>query len=407
MFLLRVHSVDTETHLADAEDIEFYTTTSPSNPKFRERRGAVHLYRQASQSSLPIPTTRSTSLFVVAVPNYLSAAGFIRFAGFHLENVSYLLFIRNDGMGDRYSVLIELVNQSAADKFYFSLNGKRLNYVTSFLCIPLNTSNRPRSQAHLLKDSPRCLLAPFVSRDWTPDTGGILRTFCDHSFQRSCTSKWTYLSCTVCRFCQQQDERLFKGDGYVHQLNHSRVDGKLVEMNSRCTSVEGTCRSCGYGDDSGINEVIYSSKVEAVFDEYSQLLATELEKQRQTSRVIWISAQRKKCYCRGVQFIAFVTALVFSVKVNRKLIKDQQVWREKVKEMEEREASESRLLDERILDLQEQIRVLKVYIEAQNTLVGMTDSDSIGGGTVLPVPSSQSSCANGNRRHKKSGRRRN
>ncbi|KAK9027241.1 hypothetical protein V6N11_067080 [Hibiscus sabdariffa] len=374
MFLLRVHSVDTETHLADAEDIEFYTTTSPSNPKFRERRGAVHLYRQASQSSLPIPTTRSTSLFVVAVPNYLSAAGFIRFAGFHLENVSYLLFIRNDGMGDRYSVLIELVNQSAADKFYFSLNGKRF--------------------------SP-------AERDWTPDTGGILRTFCDHSFQRSCTSKWTYLSCTVCRFCQQQDERLFKGDGYVHQLNHSRVDGKLVEMNSRCTSVEGTCRSCGYGDDSGINEVIYSSKVEAVFDEYSQLLATELEKQRQTSRVIWISAQRKKCYCRGVQFIAFVTALVFSVKVNRKLIKDQQVWREKVKEMEEREASESRLLDERILDLQEQIRVLKVYIEAQNTLVGMTDSDSIGGGTVLPVPSSQSSCANGNRRHKKSGRRRN
>lgn len=30
-----------------------------------------------------------------------------------------------------------------------------------------------------------------------PDTSGILSTLCDHSFQCSCTSKWTYLSCQV------------------------------------------------------------------------------------------------------------------------------------------------------------------------------------------------------------------
>lgn len=30
-----------------------------------------------------------------------------------------------------------------------------------------------------------------------PDTSGILSTICDHSFQCSCTSKWTYLSCQV------------------------------------------------------------------------------------------------------------------------------------------------------------------------------------------------------------------
>lgn len=37
------------------------------------------------------------------------------------------LNIRNDGMEDRYSVLIELAAQSAADAFYFSLNGKRFS----------------------------------------------------------------------------------------------------------------------------------------------------------------------------------------------------------------------------------------------------------------------------------------
>ena len=53
-----------------------------------------------------------------------------------------------------------------------------------------------------------------------------------------------------------------------------------------------------------------------------------------------------------------------------------------------------------------QIRDLKVYIEAQKTLIDMADSDSIRGGTLLPVPPMQSSSAN-TRKHKKSGRRKN
>ena len=52
-----------------------------------------------------------------------------------------------------------------------------------------------------------------------------------------------------------------------------------------------------------------------------------------------------------------------------------------------------------------QIRDLTVYIEAQKTLNDMTDSDGIKGGTVLPVPSEQSSRASG-KKQTKSGRRR-
>lgn len=213
----------------------------------------------------------------------------------------------------------------------------------------------------------------------------------------------------------------YVGDGYVHRLTHSKVDGKPVEINSRCTSIEGTCHSCGYGDDSGINEAIYSSKVEAVFDEYSRLLATELEKQRQNYESLLAEAKGKRDSTIAEAVEKAVTSEMQDIQskldkcteeknalaeINRKLIKDQQVWHVKVKEIEEREASESRLMDEKILDLEEQVRDLKVYIEAQKTLTDMTDSDSIKGGTVLPVPSTQSSSTN-TRRHKKAGRRRN
>ncbi|XWS27033.1 hypothetical protein CRYUN_Cryun26dG0081100 [Craigia yunnanensis] len=64
MFILRVHSVDTEQPpITTTEEIEFYTTTSPSNPnpKFSERRGVVHLYRKASQTLAPVPLRSSSS----------------------------------------------------------------------------------------------------------------------------------------------------------------------------------------------------------------------------------------------------------------------------------------------------------------------------------------------------------
>lgn len=37
----------------------------------------------------------------------------------------FLHFLRNDGMEDRYSVLIRLMNQLTADGFYCSFNGKK------------------------------------------------------------------------------------------------------------------------------------------------------------------------------------------------------------------------------------------------------------------------------------------
>ncbi|OMO81163.1 Zinc finger, UBP-type [Corchorus capsularis] len=623
MFILRVHSVDTEQPIGSSEEIEFYATTSPSkpNPQISERRGVIHLYRKASKSSLPNPSTRSTTLFVVAVPNYLSAVDFIRFAGPHLDNIVHLLFIRNDGIEDRYSVIINLVDQSAADGFYRSLNGKRFSPAEAEFCHILfthsveytesceiastppveymesesceiastppveftesgeiastppveytesgetastppveftdastppveftesgetetastppveytesgeiastppveftesgetetastppveytesgeiastppveftesgetastpkvkftesgETASKPKPKVKFM-ELPTC---PICLERLDPDTSGILHTFCDHSFQCSCTSKWTYLSCTVCRFCQQQDEKPscsvcgslenlwiclicgfmgcgrykeghavrhwkdtqhcyslelisqqiwdYVGDKYAQRLNPSKVDGKSVEMSLHCTSLEGNCGSCGNGDDSGIREAIRHSKVEATFDEYSRLLATEWEKQRQNYESLLAEAKSKresliadavKTATSGMQDIQSELEQCTEEKnalaeINRDLIKNQKIWSNKVKEIEEREAAQLKLKDEIILDLEEQIRDIKVYIEAQKTLKDMTDSDGIKGGTLLPVPPTQSSSAN-TKKHKKSGRRRN
>lgn len=90
MFALRVHSVD------DNHPLSISSNPNPNpSPNLGERRGMVHLFRSLSlATALPRTTSRTTLLFVVAVPNYLSSDDFIRFCGSHIDEVSELLIIR-------------------------------------------------------------------------------------------------------------------------------------------------------------------------------------------------------------------------------------------------------------------------------------------------------------------------
>lgn len=56
----------------------------------------------------------------------------------------------------------------------------------------------------------------------------------------------------------------YVGDNYVHRLNQSKVDCKFGEMNPHCMSHEGECGTCEYDENSGFNDALYHSKVEAV-----------------------------------------------------------------------------------------------------------------------------------------------
>ncbi|XP_059432422.1 BRAP2 RING ZnF UBP domain-containing protein 1 isoform X1 [Corylus avellana] len=481
MFFLRVHSVDSE-HPAALEITEFRSTTSPSNPnldsKFSERRGIAHLFRSASHSSLPNPSSLSTVLFIVSVPNYLSFDGFIRFCGSRIDHVSQLLFIRNDGMEDRYSVLIRLVDQSTADGFYRNFNGKKFSPGEAEVCHILFMMSVEYTELAEIAGTPpagctELPTCPVCLERLDPDTSGILSTICDHSFQCPCISKWTYMSCQVCRFCQQQDEKPtcsvcrtsenlwvcmicgfvgcgrykerhairhwedtqhcysldirtqqiwdYAGDGYVHRLNQSKIDGKLAEMNSHCMSFEGDCGTCECSEDSGISGALFSSKVDAIMDEYNGLLATQLENQRLHYESLLVEAKSKVESSISEAVEKAVTSKMHDIQnklekrieeknavaeVNRNLIKNQEIWRKKVKETEEREAATLSSRDEKILDLEEQIRDLTVYLEAQKTLGNMSDADGIREGTLLPLPNKQTSPTN-RKRQTKSGRRRN
>ncbi|XP_022999396.1 BRCA1-associated protein [Cucurbita maxima] len=486
MFFLQVHSVDTDQPLTVGISPEQSSTTSTVSQrnstasyvhtKFSERRGIIHLFRSISHSSLPNPSSQSTILFVVAVPNYLSYDDFINFCGSRINHVSELLFIRNDGMEERYSVLIKLGNQMDADGFFGSLNGKKFSPSEAEVCHILFLMSVEYTESAEVAGSPpdgctELPTCPVCLERFDPDTSGIIHTLCDHSFHCPCISKWTSLSCQVCRFCQQQDEKQacficgtlenlwvcvicgflgcgrykeghairhwknmhhcysldlrtqqiwdYVGDTYVHRLNQSKVDGKFGEMNSHCISHEGECGTCEYDEDSGINEALYSSKVEAIVDEYNRLLATQLETQRQyyesllaeakSKREVSVSEAVEEALISKTQDIHdklenCVKEINVVSDVNQKLIKNQEMWMAKAKQVEERELASLKSRNEKIHDLEEQIRDLTVYIEAQKTLNKITDSDDIKGGTLLPVPAKESSPSSG---RKKGSRRRN
>ncbi|KAK4405118.1 Bifunctional riboflavin biosynthesis protein RIBA 1, chloroplastic [Sesamum angolense] len=343
MFTLKIHTVDfpeplhtTLTSTASA------APNANTNLKPAQLMGVAHLFRQLPSASVPAVTVanisaRTTLVFVVAVPNYLSSDDFLLFCGNHVPHFEEILFLRNDGMEDRYSVLIRLESQLAADGFYCSYNGKRFKPSEVEVChIYFAQAVEYTESAEVASipppdytELPSC---PVCLERLDPDTSGIQSTLCDHSFHCSCVSKWTYLSCPVCRLCQEQDERPvcavcgtlknlwiclicgfvgcgryekghasghwsdkkhhfslelekqqiwdYVGDRYVHRLNQSKVDGKSVIVSSRCSSVE-ECGTCGCDEGEGLDGALFSSKIEGILDEYNRLLASQLDIQRQ------------------------------------------------------------------------------------------------------------------------------
>ncbi|XP_073287087.1 BRAP2 RING ZnF UBP domain-containing protein 1-like isoform X3 [Primulina huaijiensis] len=63
-----------------------------------------------------------------------------------------------------------------------------------------------------------------------PDASGRQSTLCDHSFQCACASKWTYLSCQVCRLCQHVEKAIFsRTHDLQYKLEKYAEEKKAVE----------------------------------------------------------------------------------------------------------------------------------------------------------------------------------
>ncbi|RWR75689.1 BRCA1-associated protein [Cinnamomum micranthum f. kanehirae] len=468
MFSLRIHSIE-DRHRPEG---------SKADPRIRESRGIVHLYRPISRHPDPLPAGRTTLLFVLAVPSRMTTEDFLFFCASHVDHLAEIELIRNDAVDDRYSILIKLDNQKGADSFYRNFNGRRFSSSEAEICHILFIDSVEYTELSEIASTPpightELPTCPVCLERLDQDTSGILTTLCDHSFQCSCISKWTDSSCPVCRFCLQQSEKPtcfvcetseniwiciicgfvgcgrykeghgirhwkdtqhcysldletqrvwdYVGDTYVHRLNQSKSDGKLVELNSHCRSIgEDDCGTCECSDDSGISGALFSSKVDAIVDEYNHLLATQLENQRQyyESLLAEAKAKREKSISEAVELAVSSKLQDIQDKlekciedkkvvadINENLVKNQDLWRKKVKEIEERERTALRLRDNKILDLEEQIRDLTVYVEAQKTLDNMTGADDIRGGTILPFPLQQPSSHSAKKSSKASRRR--
>ncbi|KAJ4851528.1 BRAP2 RING ZnF UBP domain-containing protein 2 [Turnera subulata] len=450
---------------------------SSGNPRIEETRGVMHLFpNNQLVAGHSLPVGRKPLVCVLGVPNHMTYADFCQFCASFIQHILEMRIVRNDGMEDRYSVLMRFDSQDSTDKFYKHFDGRQFNSLEEEVCCVLFTvdvqftgySGTPMehsqpSAAATTAEQPSC---PVCLERLDQDMGGILTTICNHSFHCSCISKWTDSSCPVCRYCQQQPEKSicivcqtsenlwmcvicgfvgcgrykeghairhwketehcysleletqrvwdYAGDNYVHRLIQSKTDGKLVELNAHCAHANGVCGNCECVD-SGISEALLNSKVEAIVNEYNDLLATQLENQKlyfetllqdvkdETEREITEAV--KKAVAQKLQKLQAkldrcVKEKKFLDDLNENLLKNQEIWKVKILEIEEREKKALRVKDDKIKDLEEQLRDLMVCLEAGNAMEQMSISDEIKDGAVvsLPVESSSGSIPRGNKK---------
>jgi len=72
----------------------------------------------------------------------------------------------------------------------------------------------------------------------------------------------------------------YAGDGYVHRLIQNKADGKLVELPSAATSSAAGGGREGSGMGPGPSDTLTAEKIEAIGIEYSYLLTSQLDSQR-------------------------------------------------------------------------------------------------------------------------------
>eukprot|EP01018_Ginkgo_biloba_P022063 Gb_37690 [translate_table: standard] len=107
---------------------------SSGNPRVEEIRGVMHLYRNVWEppgALESLPAGRSRLVCVLAVPNYMTYADFCQFSGSFIQNILEMRIVRNDGLSDRYSILMTFDNQKSADDFYRHYNRKPFSSLES------------------------------------------------------------------------------------------------------------------------------------------------------------------------------------------------------------------------------------------------------------------------------------
>ncbi|QRV88958.1 BRCA1-associated protein [Ceratobasidium sp. AG-Ba] len=236
----------------------------------------------------------------------------------------------------------------------------------------------------------------------------------------------------------------YAGDGYVHRLIHNRADGKLVELPSLPGSSHVLNGSGGNRDSTlgpGPDDMRAAEKVEAVGLEYANLITSQLDSQRayfeeqaaelraavdtaqtELARVKAAADERAKEDELAKAELAERAAESELARVNaqrradkmqeiaRKFEKDLKAERavseglmariNKLQEAEVEGAKERASLQERLKDVEDQLRDVMFFLEAKATIEQQGDQSELAGGSVIvpAPPTPPSTKANGKKK---------
>ncbi|XP_078438448.1 zinc finger (C3HC4-type RING finger) family protein [Wolffia australiana] len=172
----------------------------------------------------------------------------------------------------------------------------------------------------------------------------------------------------------------YAGDNYVHRLIQSKTDEKLVEFD--CTHAAGTCEFCDGLVDQGVNEALLNSKLETIFEEYNKLLTTQLDNQRRYYESILLEVRQEtereaeeainralsqRLHKAQARLEKYKREKIFLDEINESLMKNQEAWKVRIQEAEERAELAIGSRDRRIHELEEQLVGLMARVEAASS----------------------------------------
>ncbi|KAL1110596.1 hypothetical protein AAG570_008124 [Ranatra chinensis] len=298
------------------ESIQFIS----GNPFVETTQGIIHLFKEDELTSIDRAARRSQTVCILAVPSTMTCSDLLTFIAACHDDIKHVRIIK-DSSPNQYMALITFRSPCSVEEFYRSFNGIPFNNLEPEWCCHLVFVSRveaigeneggsisPVSHTEL----PLC---PVCLERMDESVDGILTILCNHAFHGSCLVKWGDTSCPVCRYVQTPEptaenhcleckatESLwiclicghvgcgrylqghayqhyidthhcysmqlgsnsvwdYVGDNFVHRILQNK-DGKLVEGPNPEKPVE------------------FAAKLDAIQLEYTNLLASQLESQR-------------------------------------------------------------------------------------------------------------------------------
>lgn len=198
----------------------------------------------------------------------------------------------------------------------------------------------------------------------------------------------------------------YVGDGYVHRLIQNKADGKLVEF--------GTPPTWDGGESDHEMTKLADRKIQDVLTEYNFLLSSQLETQRafyetqlqsvsdqlfqarqdngqlrkHTSK---IEQERSEAQQENSHMLAKMAKvreeLSFVMQINESMRANQEKWQERCQAMEEAHKIAASSSEQRIQELEEQVRDLSFFIEAQKTLSSVDSNSELKDGSIVIMKS--------------------